>query len=183
MSALLITTIYFLFPAYIANMLPVIANRLDVLHPLARPIDGGFKFYGEYLFGSSKTWRGLVIGVLGSMFIAIIQFFLFPLQIVAPYSFVDFGAIDPLTFGFAGGVGALGGDLIKSFFKRRFGIKSGQPWPVFDQLDFIIGYFAATVLLIGFRSDIFIAALIVTLILHPMTNLFAYLLRIKKVWW
>ena len=38
-----------------------------------------------------------------------------------------------------GRLGALGGDAIESFFKRRVGIKAGNPWFFFDQVDYIIG--------------------------------------------
>ena len=35
--------------------------------------------------------------------------------------------------------GALIGDIIESFFKRRVGIERGKNWIPFDQLDFILG--------------------------------------------
>lgn len=42
--------------------------------------------------------------------------------------------------GFWLGAGALGGDLIKSFFKRKAGIKEGRYIP-FDTIDWIVGAF------------------------------------------
>ena len=38
-------------------------------------------------------------------------------------------------------VGALLGDLVKSFFKRRFGKERGSKWPVADQYDLVVGAF------------------------------------------
>ena len=35
--------------------------------------------------------------------------------------------------------GALCGDIIESFFKRRVGKNRGENWIIFDQLDFILG--------------------------------------------
>ena len=35
--------------------------------------------------------------------------------------------------------GALGGDVIESFFKRRAGRNRGEDWIPFDQIDFILG--------------------------------------------
>src|SRR4051812_27852644 len=46
------------------------------------------------------------------------------------------------------GLGALSGDLVKSFAKRRRGILPGQAWIPFDQIDWLLGAlaFAAPVL-------------------------------------
>jgi CDP-2,3-bis-(O-geranylgeranyl)-sn-glycerol synthase len=43
----------------------------------------------------------------------------------------------PLLFSLC--CGALLGDVIESFFKRRIGKDRGQDWIPFDQLDFLIG--------------------------------------------
>ncbi len=178
-----ITVLYFMLPAYAANMTPVVASRMHVVFRLHRPIDGGVKLFGEYLFGSNKTWRGAAVGIASAMFIAYLQFFLWQVQLFRAYTYVDFNSTDPLLFGFVGGIGALGGDLIKSFIKRRFRIKSGQPWPVFDQLDFVAGYLLATSMLVSMQLSLVILSLVLTLILHPLTNLAAFLFRIKGVWW
>jgi CDP-2,3-bis-(O-geranylgeranyl)-sn-glycerol synthase len=37
------------------------------------------------------------------------------------------------------GLGTAVGDAVKSFFKRRVGIAPGASWPVFDQIDFLLG--------------------------------------------
>ena len=41
--------------------------------------------------------------------------------------------------GFMIATGAVSGDIIKSFFKRRVGFKRGAAVPFVDQLDFILG--------------------------------------------
>jgi CDP-2,3-bis-(O-geranylgeranyl)-sn-glycerol synthase len=164
-------------------MAPVVAHRLNFLPRLAKPIDGGYKFANNFIFGRTKTWRGLLLGIATAIFVGTIQFFLWQFNIIRVHSAVDFSVIDPIVFGFFGGIGALIGDLIKSFFKRRFGIASGQPWPVFDQLDFVIGYFAFTSILMQWNLRLFLAALVITLILHPLTNILAYFLSFKNVWW
>jgi CDP-2,3-bis-(O-geranylgeranyl)-sn-glycerol synthase len=41
--------------------------------------------------------------------------------------------------GLAFGVGAMGGDSLKSFVKRLKGIPPGRPWIPMDQLDFVVG--------------------------------------------
>ena len=75
------------------------------------------------------------------------------------------------------------GDLVKSFFKRRIGIKPGGVWPVFDQVDYILGFLVLTYWVVFPGWEVIAIALVLTLILHPLTNLIAYVFKIKKVWW
>ena len=88
-----------------------------------------------------------------------------------------------IIFGLLAGLGAILGDLVKSFFKRRLGIKSGQSWPIFDQLDFIAGFLFFTYYFSTPSINIIITTCLITLILHPLTNLISYWLGFKKVWW
>jgi CDP-2,3-bis-(O-geranylgeranyl)-sn-glycerol synthase len=77
----------------------------------------------------------------------------------------------------------MGGDIVASFFKRRIDFKSGRSLPPLDQLDFVIGYLILTSTVISVDYLVIINCLIITLIIHPLTNVIAYALRLKKVWW
>ena len=173
---------YLILPAYFANMAPVIFARAGWLKSLARPIDAGRKMGGQDLFGKSKTWRGLISAVIMSLAIVDIQTILFSTQIMRDFSVIDYSKYW-WSFGILSGLGAILGDLFKSFLKRRVGIGSGKSWPVFDQLDFIAGFFLFTFWLVHPAWNIVIMTFVMTLILHPLVNLFAYLLGIKKVPW
>jgi hypothetical protein len=37
--------------------------------------------------------------------------------------------------------------------------------------------------LVPLDTQLILTALIITLVLHPLTNIVAYVFRIKKVWW
>lgn len=179
---LIIVSFYFILPAYLANMAPVIFGKLGWLNFLAKPIDGGGKMGGEFIFGSGKTWRGIVSAVILAIVVTAVQAVLFKYQTFNSISLIDYPHLW-LVFGFLAGLGAILGDLIKSFFKRRVNISSGRPWIIFDQLDFIAGFFLFTWVLAWPSWRVVLIVIVLTLILHPLTNISAYWLHMKKVWW
>jgi CDP-2,3-bis-(O-geranylgeranyl)-sn-glycerol synthase len=87
--------------------------------------------------------------------------------------------------------GAAFGDIAGSFLKRRFDIKSGAPFWVVDQLDFVVGaiIFASIPALFfpGFYFIPDINIIIFLLILTPsvsfIANTIAYLIKLKDVPW
>ena len=182
MLSLLIQSFYLALPAYLANMAPVVFDRLNWLAFFARPIDAGRKWGSSYIFGSTKTWRGLVAAVMAGLLITGLQAGLYNLEFFQNISLFNYQN-NFWLFGLLAGLGAILGDLFKSFFKRRLKIASGQPWPFFDQLDFIAGFFLFTWLLVRPPWPIVLTVVIMTLILHPLVNIIGYLLRFKKVWW
>jgi len=81
------------------------------------------------------------------------------------------------------GSGAMMGDIVGSFIKRRVNIDSGNSAPLLDQLDFMIG---AIVFMypLGLPSiDIILISLAITPIVHLISNMVWYLAGKKEVWW
>ena len=79
--------------------------------------------------------------------------------------------------------GAITGDLVKSYFKRKKGIKPGQKWVPYDQLDFMLG---ALILLYPFVKLTFLSISILILLtpfLHVLVNHIGYLLKIRETKW
>ncbi len=167
-----------MLPAYIANMTPVLVKKINFLN---YPIDSNRKFRGKPLFGSHKTWRGLIFGILAGILIVYIQYFLQSYQFFSGISILDYS--NWLTIGFLFGAGALVGDLVKSFFKRRSGVKAGERFMPWDQLDYTIG----SLLFISFifipSLELIAALLIINFILHILVNHLAFYLRLSKVKW
>src|SRR5690242_18468119 len=100
-------------------MAPVFAKNL---FPKWRtPVDLGAELGGIGIFGSNKTWRGLIAGVFGG---ALAAAALVALGSVWP----DLARATPeasfstVLVGAWLGLWALLGDLVKSFFKRRMRI-------------------------------------------------------------
>ncbi len=172
---LIFSSFYFILPAYFANMFPVIFAKLSL--PLSFPISKKY-------FGMHKTWRGFYAGYLGALFILFFQ-----VQVQNSYTFFKFHSIlnyeeiNIFLYAFLFGSGAIIGDCVKSFFKRKFGKNPGEFWFPFDQLDFVIG---ALIFLIPFFIPdwkIILTILTLTPILHLLINVMAFLTGFKRVWW
>ena len=151
-------TIYIFLPAYLANATPVLLGG-------GGPLDGGRTWRdGEPLLGDHKTVRGTISGLAAGTLTGILQ-----------------GV--PLR-GVLLAVGAIGGDLIVSFIKRRLKLKPGALLPLADQMDFIV---FAVILLSIFQPlpgwDRIIAILVATLPIHYLTNVIAWLLKLKSNPW
>ncbi|MBU4076496.1 MAG: CDP-2,3-bis-(O-geranylgeranyl)-sn-glycerol synthase [Euryarchaeota archaeon] len=177
-----ILAMWLMLPAYIANPMAVVFGG-------GKPIDMGRKWYdGQRVFGDGKTIRGLIGGTACGIVSGIIQIYAvsyaaseFNISIVAP----TLTAVITLSFG------ALLGDLIKSFFKRRIGFVRGAELPLIDQLDFVAGAWLLTYIFdpVWFTEYfisspwIIVTVLILTPILHRLTNIFGYNIKLKKEPW
>lgn len=149
--------LYFIFPAYCANAAPVIFGG-------GAPIDGGRKFRdGRPLFGPRKTFRGFFAGLIVGTLVGFVE--------------------GNLLLGFMLSLGALTGDLTESFFKRRLGLKPGASFPLADQLDFVAGALLFSLLASPPTLPIALTVVIITPLIHLLTNFLAYLLGVKKERW
>lgn len=63
------------------------------------------------------------------------------------------------------------------------GLQSGEPAPIMDQLDFVAGALILSLLVVKISWEFFIIIAVLTLILHLGSNMIAYLLGIKDVWY
>ena len=169
---------YLMLPAYFANMAPVIVKKINFLK---YPVDFGKKLNNKPIFGKNKTFRGFFFGILFSIVISYLQHIGYSKEFFKTLSFFDYSGW--LLFGFLMGFGALSGDLMKSFFKRRFGILPGKKFIPFDQTDFVIGAMIFIIPVFGFDWKIFLVSLFLSLILHIITNHLAFCLKIRSEKW
>ncbi len=165
--------LYYIFPAYCANASPVIFGG-------GKPVDCGRKFLdGKPIFGSHKTYRGLISGLLIGTLVGWIQEFLAP-------NIPNVNFPKGSTFlGFVLSLGALFGDLMGSFVKRRFDLKPGSPLPIIDQIDFVIAALFFASLVDPFSLSISKAIMIIALTfpIHFLANFIAYMLHLKDNPW
>lgn len=183
MTDIILQALYFMLPAYIANALPVVFSNIEMGKIFERPVDLGRKWHGERIFGDNKTVKGFFVGTIGGILVCFIQFLLFGHGYMHEVSIVNYTFVGSLVIGFLLGFGALVGDSVKSFIKRRVGIKPGAPFPIFDQVDYVIGALVFALMAVALPLDVLLAALIISPIFPIIANVIAYFLGWKKVWW
>lgn len=176
-SQLLIQIFLLLLPAGFANMAPVFFKKVNILN---YPVDLGIKYRGYDLFGKNKTYRGFLFGILVSIIIVYIQKIIYQVYpSISKFFIIDYSAINIFLLGFLLGFGALFGDLIESFFKRRLNIKPGRPWIPFDQIDWILGSLIFVNFYIKIPLVLFILALLLFAGLHFLIRLIGFKLKIN----
>src|SRR5205085_1370376 len=88
----------------------------------------------------------------------------------------------PVLPGFLMGIGAIGGDAAKSFFKRQLGIAPGASWIVLDQLDFFLGASLLVAAVTPLPPLAWAAALPVVFTGDVLACILAYRLGLKDAW-
>ncbi|BAI62667.1 conserved hypothetical protein [Methanocella paludicola SANAE] len=185
MLDLIILAMWLMMPAYIANPAAALLGG-------GRPIDMGKYFTdNKRILGDGKTIRGFILGSLCGAIVGLLQIWIAPY--IAPY-LAAYVSADMLMHAsymalFTMPVGALLGDMVKSFFKRRLGFEQGAMMPIADQLDFVAGAWALTLLLdtswffSNFTLAIVVTVLIITPLLHLATNIIGFKIGKKNVPW
>ena len=162
---LVVEALKFIFPAYCANAVPVLAGG-------GHPMDFGRKFLdGKPIFGKNKTFRGFFFGLAVGSGVGLLESLVFQGY--------------PVAFGLLLSLGALLGDLTGAFVKRRLGIAPGGLLPIIDQVDFIFGavLFSLPLSLQVMSWELVLVVLVITVPLHLVTNLGAYRLKLKSNPW
>ena len=160
-------------------MAPVFASRL--IPSWDAPVDFGCLLRRARLFGSHKTWRGLIGGITASAATFAFQQLLYDhVALLRQYSYFEYDRYS--LMGVWMGAGALTGDLIKSFIKRRLNIPPGHAWFPFDQLDWLLGVILFTYPFISLAGGSVAQIVLVGFILHLIANVVGYALRLKRTW-
>jgi len=162
--------VWFVFPAYCANAIPVIFGG-------GYPLDAGRTFFdGKPILGSHKTFRGFFSGLVIGTLVGFLQTVFFQ-QVLSQY---DARFRYDVLLGFMLSLGALVGDSIESFFKRRLDLPPGSSLPIADQLDFVAGALLFSLPVSPPSLPTIIIIIIITPPIHFLTNFLANRLGIKR---
>lgn len=157
------SALYIILPAYCTNGAPVIFGG-------GRPIDLGRKFMdGERVLGDHKTFRGFFSALIVGTIVGVVCSYVFSKNLV--------------TVAIPASLGALLGDMVGAFVKRRLKIKPGGALPVVDQLDFVVGAIILVYLFSSISLSVVLILLLVTPPIHLLTNVGAYALGLKERYW
>lgn len=169
----LVEAILYVLPAYCANGAPVLFTRwMHVLHP----IDMGLRFIdGRRVLGDGKTFEGLLVGVASGLTVGL------GIYAIVPQFYRTLVEVMLLT------VGAMAGDVLGAFIKRRMGLNRGAPAPVLDQLSFLVTALLLIYLTVGLpgwlNAETLLGIAAFTALLHVGTNYGAYKLGLKDRPW
>lgn len=174
--------LWFFLPAAIANVVPILVAPVPFLKRFTAPMDGGLMYRGKRLFGSHKTWRGLIAGVIfATLTLWLQQLAIDHLAWVHDWTKqVDYTHLPTLVLGPLFGLGALGGDAIESFFKRQRGVAPGHGWFPFDQIDYIIGGALVSIPFAQLTILQYVWLIVLWLIVHVVSSYIGYLLKLKE---
>ena len=173
--------LWFFVPAGAANVMPIFAAKLPGLKRYDAPMDFGAHLRGRRVLGDHKTWRGLTSGIIaGTLVLWLQQYLIARFGWFASFSDrVDYATLPTLLVGPAFAVGALGGDALKSFFKRQLNIAPGKAWFPFDQIDYILGGAIATLPFVSLSALQYVWLLLVCLVIHVASTVIGYLTGLK----
>ncbi len=179
----LLSCLYFFLPAYFVNMTPPLVRKAGLFNFLDKPVDFGRKFKGEAILGKNKSWRGVIFGPIIGILLVGLQLWLYRFSFIKEISFFDYSEINILVFGFLISAGAVFGDLLFAFIKRRLRMEPGQRFIPFDQTNYVIG--AALFLTPFFKINIliWITIFLLTFFLHLIINRIGYHLGLHKNKW
>ena len=178
MNALIIA-FWLMLPAYIPN-------NCAALFGGGTPLDLGRTFKdGRRILGDGKTFRGTIAGTICGIVAGLL------LNLIAPtIGMPSFGTgFEQLPILLGLSFGAMLGDIVAAFFKRRRGLKRGAPLFVIDQLDFVVGSWLLTMLIAphwfwqNFNLTIILIVLLITPVLHRITNIIGYKMGAKREPW
>ncbi|MFB6109633.1 MAG: CDP-2,3-bis-(O-geranylgeranyl)-sn-glycerol synthase [Halodesulfurarchaeum sp.] len=177
--AVVATAIWTMLPAYVPNNAAVLGGG-------GPPIDGGRTVRGTRLLGDGKTWRGTAAGIGAGIAVGLLlEGLRAPASALLGVDLPGFSAGALLALP----TGAMLGDVLASFLKRRAGRARGRFVPGLDQLDFVVGALLLTALVdpawfgAVFTPPVLVVVLLLTPALHLSTNAIAYWLGLKDEPW
>lgn len=185
----IITVLWIMGPAYIANSVAVLTGG-------KYPIDQGRTLSdGNRILGDGKTWSGLLGGTLGGIMFGIIldsgDGRMALERLTGEEHVQSLWSENPAIVFFLLSFGALFGDMAASFYKRRQNLLRGDKFAILDMYDFI---FMSLLLCIIFQRDWLLSwildgwaplftVLILTPFLHRGVNIIGYNIGVKNEPW
>ena len=174
-------------PAMLPNSAAVVFGKMG-----KTKIDFGKSWRGKRIFGDGKSWAGLFGGGFSGIFLGLILIGISALFGSPDYwgyggFWANIGILACLSFG------AILGDLMAAFIKRRLGLERGAKAPILDQYDFVFGSFLFLIIfdwnffydmyIEGYHWIALVFLLLIIWFLHRGTNILGYKIGVKDQPW
>jgi CDP-2,3-bis-(O-geranylgeranyl)-sn-glycerol synthase len=181
MSHDLLFALWFFAPAGLANVAPILANKVPGWERWQTPLDFGLQWRGRRLLGDHKTWRGLISGLIAGTLALWLQVTLchHSAWLVSVSRPLNYATLPIIRLGLLMSFGALIGDGLKSFFKRQLNVISGHSWFPFDQLDYVAGGLLLSALVVRLPAVLYAWITVTYFMLHLLFSYLGYLLKLK----
>ncbi len=163
----LAAALWLYLPAFVANATPVFVGKFSRLAPYRFPL-------WQAGLGANKSSLGFAAAVVVGTFAGYLQAALTPWTDDL-WTWLAWSAL--ISFG------AMLGDCVKSYAKRRIGIAPGGPWPVIDGIDYVVGALVFGLPLFVPAWQVALALLVAGPIFSLLANMFSYSVGWKKVWY
>ena len=186
---IILIVLWIMGPAYIANSVAVLTGG-------KYPIDQGkISSDGNRILGDGKTWSGLLGGTLGGIIFGMLLDTGDSRMALEHLTSEEYGKSlwgnNPILVFFLLSFGALFGDMIASFYKRRQNLQRGDKFALLDMYDFII---MSLLLCSIFQRDWLLSwildgwvplftILVLTPFLHRGVNIIGYKIGVKNEPW
>ena len=179
----ILSCLYFFLPAYFTNMTPPLARKANLFNFLDKDIDFGRKFLGQPILGSHKSWRGAILAIGVGFLVVLVQGYFYQFRAIQRISLLNYEEVNIFLFGFLISTGAVFGDLLFAFIKRRLRLLPGARFIPFDQTNYVIG--SAIFLTVIFKIEImiWITLFALTFLLHIIANRIGYCLKLNRAKW
>ncbi len=172
-----VKAVWILIPAYAANGFPPLSRGK---HPL--------DFYRNFsdhrrMFGAGKTVEGTFLGIVAGTAYGYLETLLYPtFQQAANFYGTSLPTMN-IFVAFMIALGAICGDLVGSFIKRRMNLPRGKEVLLLDQLNFVIGAAVFSFAFTQISLWMFLIMILITPIIHRIVNIIGYLLKLKNEPW
>ncbi len=178
---------YMLLPLLVGLAFHGFCMKFNWLTFLARPIDGGRTFRGRRLFGSNKTYRGVIAVGLGAAAGFGIQTILHQTTSVRSLALIDYYRLNWFFLGFAVGAAAMLSELPNSFIKRQLGIAPGTAgkgvagvlFYLLDQVDLLLGMWLVLALVVEVTLLRVLWSIVFLFFAHQVITIVGYALGMR----
>lgn len=172
-------------PVILAAIFHMIVVRYNWASATTYPLDHKMTFRTHRIFGENKTYRGVIVMIIASIFFTYAYAFLVSKSsAISELNLLDFQHYSPIAYGVMFGLGYVIGELPNSFAKRQLGITEGKSTSfiqrLIDQLDSVLVILLLLLAFSNFTWKHFWFGIIFYGLLHLVINYLLYLLNLRK---